>query len=185
MLNGKAKQFIQCLTILTGQGFDPWGPLTQAWDESGGFTRVIGDWNFLGIKKPEKHPWTGKVFVRWTHEYMSIKEGETLEQTLSRARTNFGGDASLKDGQRNGEWYVLCTQEFVDFATCEAALMWYSDLIHRLYPNSWTGRADALQFFAGLMNGPNQYNGNKKYVADLTALCAELKQNAELKSLIL
>ena len=49
------------------EGFNPWCILAQSWHESGAFKRVIGNYNYWGIKKPRK--WTGKVCSVITHEY--------------------------------------------------------------------------------------------------------------------
>ena len=68
----KKEEFISVLPVLTEQGFDPYIPFTHAWHESGNFTRVIGQYNCLGIKKPKI--WDGKIVTVLTHEYINGKK---------------------------------------------------------------------------------------------------------------
>jgi len=56
------------ISISRLEGFNPWCIITQAWHESGAFKRVIGNYNFWGIKKTRR--WTGKICAVTTHEYV-------------------------------------------------------------------------------------------------------------------
>ncbi len=153
MLNEQAKRFIQCLPILVEQEFSPWSVLTHAWDESGGFTKVIGKNNFWGIKSSNN--WKGDIVKVPTHEYIK-------------------------------GIYTAVTADFRDWPTLEQAMMWYSDLIHRIYPDAWSNRGVPAQFFDGLMHGvliggkPAEYCTNAKYVSELTSLYVLLSANTEI-----
>jgi hypothetical protein len=184
ILNDDAKRFIQCLPVLIGQEFNPWGPFTHSWDESAGFSRVIGKNNFWGIKKPSKSVWNGIVIEKDTHEYMPANLGERDDQALLRAIKRFGVQNAEIEDLINGKWYVRLPQQFIDWPTCEAAMLWYSDLIHRLYPDSWSNRQVPNQFFSGLMSGEYQYCTNPKYVEELEALYSVLLKNVEIGNAI-
>lgn len=49
------------------ENFNRWSVFTQAWHESSGFEKAIGN-NYFGIKKPRA--WTGKTCYVTTHEYI-------------------------------------------------------------------------------------------------------------------
>jgi len=48
------------------------------------------------------------------------------------------GTSNIKiEGMKNGMWYIGIPQQFIDFPTCEVALIWYgNDLIANMYPES-------------------------------------------------
>lgn len=86
----KTEEFISCLAISRKYGINDWCIVTHAWHESGAFKKVIGKYNFWGIKKPEK--WTGLILPISTHEYIRGKrkslvdyfiDFDTCEQALS------------------------------------------------------------------------------------------------------
>jgi hypothetical protein len=68
----KGLMLIKKIGLVREFRFDDYTIITQAWHESAGFTRIIGDWNFWGIKKPRG--WRGKVHRIKTHEYRNGKK---------------------------------------------------------------------------------------------------------------
>ena len=78
--NQKMRNFINALHIVAEQGFSKWAVLTHAWHESGAFTKVIGDFNFWGIKKPKN--WKGKVHSIKTHEYENNKRIDIVAEFI-------------------------------------------------------------------------------------------------------
>jgi hypothetical protein len=75
MKMGRKEEFEFEFTFINGLGFDPWIVYTHAYHECGGFKKVIGNYNFWGIKKPKA--WTGKVIQVLTHEYINGEKIET------------------------------------------------------------------------------------------------------------
>jgi len=73
-MNDKAEKFKEALQIVKDNGFDPLAVLTHAWHESAGFTRVIGNHNYWGIKTPKN--WQGLVKCVLTHEVIKGKRIE-------------------------------------------------------------------------------------------------------------
>jgi len=71
MLPDKGKTLLKHLHVTREDGFNDFTILTQAWHESGRFIKVIGEYNYWGIKKPRD--WTGKVYKVRTHEYINNK----------------------------------------------------------------------------------------------------------------
>lgn len=58
------------------QGFDNLIVLAHAYHESGGFIKIIGNWNVFGIKKPSS--WKGKIVDVTTHEYIKGKKVKVI-----------------------------------------------------------------------------------------------------------
>ena len=65
----KGLDLMQCLPISRACGFNDFTIITQSWHESGEYRKVIGSFNYWGIKKPRN--WTGKVLSIKTHEYIN------------------------------------------------------------------------------------------------------------------
>lgn len=143
----KEGAFRQALVVLTEQGFDPMIVYTHAYHESGGFNKIIGEWNFWGIKKPGN--WKGKVHEVNTHEYIK------------------GFKVAVKD-------------VFIDFATVENAMLWYGDLIFRLYKKSWNNRHNYTEYFKGLVSGKYKYATDPKYSEKLCKLYEQLRKEVSL-----
>lgn len=136
----KEEIFKQHLHILSG--FDLLIPYTHAYHESGAFQKVIGNYNFWGIKKPQK--WTGKIIDITTHEYINDKKVKVIDA-------------------------------FIDFNVCSEALLWYENLIRRLYPESYKNRTDYKLYFEWLTAGKYKYATDKFYSAKLINLYEQLK----------
>jgi flagellar protein FlgJ len=148
----KFDEFLGCLPASREYGFSDWCVVVHAWHESGGFQKVIGKYNFWGIKKPDR--WAGEVLPINTHEFVG------------------GKNVSIVD-------------YFIDFATCEQAMLWYCDLIERLYPEAFFNRALPELFFKGLTNGKYQYATDPKYSDKLISLYNYLKsENDMLKNIL-
>jgi len=147
----KLDYFISCLPVSREWGFNDWCIVTHAWHESAGFQKVIGKYNFWGIKKPQK--WVGETIPINTHEYIKGKK-------------------------------VAVVDYFIDFATCEQALLWYCGLIDRLYPESFFNRQLPELFFKGLVNGKYKYATDPKYADKLEKLYIQLKDNIRLKNVL-
>lgn len=148
----KIEEFIACLTVSREYGFNDWGVIVHAWHESGGFKKVIGNFNFWGIKKPQK--WNGIIFPVNTHEFIDGKNISVIDY-------------------------------FIDFATCEQAMLWYCGLIDRLYPEAFFNRQTPELYFKGLTNGKYQYATDPKYSDKLISLYTYLKtENDFLKNIL-
>jgi flagellum-specific peptidoglycan hydrolase FlgJ len=148
----KLEEFLECLLVSKEYGFSDWCVVTHGWHESGGFQRVIGKYNFWGIKKPEK--WTGEVLPISTHEYISGEKKSVVDY-------------------------------FIDFATCEQAMLWYCDLIERLYPEAYFNRQVPELYFKGLVSGKFKYATDPKYSEKLISLFNYLKNENEMLKNIL
>lgn len=148
-VNAKARLFIQCLPASREYGFNDLCVLTHAWHESGGFQRVIGDFNFWGIKVPQRTPWNGKTVPVFTTEYEAMVPGEDPDQAMIRAEKKYG--CSIHSIARYGiKWRLKLMQQFIDFPTCEQAILWYCDFIQRLYPLAFKNQQDLSKYFYGL-----------------------------------
>ena len=63
---------------------------------------------------------------------------------------------------------------FVDFPDIKGAILWYADLIHRLYPQAYVMRDNYKGYFPALINYTHQYATNPKYSQQLIALYEQL-----------
>lgn len=147
LINAKAASFIKALAASRAQGFNDFAILTHAWHESGGFARVIGQFNAWGIKVPQRTPWPGPVCLVPTTEYTKALAGETPATALPRLVRN---DVQVL-GQVRGMWKLGLKQAFIDFNDQPAALKWYCDFIRRLYPLSFAARGVPSAYFYGLV----------------------------------
>lgn len=145
----KLEEFILHLRILNW--FDPYIPLTHAWHESAGLTKVIGNYNFWGIKKPQK--WEGKTIDITTHEYINGNKVKVIDT-------------------------------FIDFNACSEALLWYENLIRRLYPESYNNKTDYVKYFTHLIDGKYKYATDPFYTNKLISLYLQLFGNTEIKELM-
>lgn len=68
-IGNKGLELFRNLKLSRNEGFDDFAIITQSWHESGSYFKVIGKYNFWGIKKPNN--WTGKVLPVQTHEYLN------------------------------------------------------------------------------------------------------------------
>ncbi|MEM2986955.1 MAG: glucosaminidase domain-containing protein [Nitrososphaerota archaeon] len=80
MKKTKEEEFVSNLNILKDLGWDPYIPYTHAWHESGQFKKVIGEYNFWGIKRPSK--WEGKEILVLTHEYINGKKVKVTDKFI-------------------------------------------------------------------------------------------------------
>ena len=165
----KAKEFIGGLSILTRQCYDPWGPYTHAVHETGFFKRVIGGFNFWGMKKPMK--WTGIVIEVPTHEWVEAKP-KTCEKIKCA----------------NKLWHdhkISSIEKFVDFPDMESAMKHYSSKIEELYPLAHRRRHLAPWFFEGLQSGkPFRWATDPHYFDSLKRLHAEISVDNEHRELM-
>ena len=79
-LGSKALDLFKALAPSRTRGFDDYCIITQSWHESGRYERVIGDWNFWGIKKPRA--WVGKMHSIKTHEFVNGARVEVIDDFI-------------------------------------------------------------------------------------------------------
>lgn len=70
---------------------------------------------------------------------------------------------------------VAVNDYFIDFPTCEAAIIYYDNLISRLYPSSYFNRQAYEPYFEGLVNGKYKYATDPNYPIKLKQLYVKLK----------
>lgn len=137
----KRDEFKAEFVFIDELGFDPMIVYTHAWHESGGFKRIIGNYNFWGIKCPRK--WTGKKVLVNTHEYIKGVRTPT-------------------------------TEYFCDWPDLKGAILWYTGLISRLYPEAYNARTDHKIFFPALVNFKYKYATDPLYPELLIKLYEQL-----------
>jgi flagellum-specific peptidoglycan hydrolase FlgJ len=175
MLNNAGRTFIGSLSIAKNKGFDPLIVLAHAWHESAGFTRIIGQNNYWGIKTPADHTkWPGLQVERFTHEFEPVRTGETADQALARLIRKYGIVNIRVEKQVGKDWYVGLPQRFRDWSTAAEAIDWYCDFIQRVYPLAYSSRTIAADYFTGLVCGKLKYATDPKYAAATTKLYAQL-----------
>jgi len=150
-INSKAAEFIDGLKCSRALGFDDMTILPHAWLESGGFAHIIGNYNCWGIKVPRRTPWTGPVCYVQTTEFSKALPDETPEQALPRLIKVWGRDDVKILALIKGMWKIGLQQGFIDFATQQAAIVWYCDFIKRLYPISFNASKNPNEYFYGLV----------------------------------
>jgi flagellum-specific peptidoglycan hydrolase FlgJ len=69
----KRQQLIDSIRKADLKGLDPFIPYAQAYHETAGFKRMVGEYNYWGIKVPKESTWTGKIVSVKTHEYIDGK----------------------------------------------------------------------------------------------------------------
>lgn len=138
----KKDEFKQQAMFINALGFDPMIVYTHAYHESGNFERVIGNYNFWGIKKPST--WSGKTTQVVTHEYIKGVYTQTID------------------------W-------FIDFPDIKGAIIWYANLINRLYPQAYALKDNYKGYFPALINYKYQYATDPHYATQLVALYEKLK----------
>ncbi len=84
----KKLEFKNAFPLWEKLGFDPYIPYAQAWDEAAGFSRVIGDYNFWGMKKPRV--WDGKIIY-------GVPTHENLGAARVAVRDNFIDFLSIEE----------------------------------------------------------------------------------------
>ncbi len=182
----KAKEFIQCLITTREYGFNDLCVLTHAWHETAGFVKVVGSYNFWGIKVPSRSPWNGLIAERWTHEDIPVYPNETQDQALIRAikmfaRNNARIDGTVTDRKGNKCWHVGLPQQFCDWPTCEQALLFYADLVKRLYPFSYANKKDPYNYFRGLVDGKLKWATDPLYITALESRYQVLQKDAGIR----
>lgn len=186
MLLDKARQFIGCLVVLD-PGWNKITALAHAWHETAGFARVIGQNNYWGVKVPQRTPWKGLTAKVLTTEYARKRPEEGPEEARKRLSSAFAAPIEAID-QVNGLWRVKLPLWFIDFPTCEEALIWYDHFIARLYPDSYALRFDPAQFFAAIVNPKlnhgNQYATDPGYARAATGIAAMLQNDPEVRALL-
>ena len=165
ILQVRTVSFINALRFTRVSGFNDYTVLTHAFHESGKFAHIIGIANYWGIKKPKK--WAGLVHNLTTHEYIDIKEGETEQKAVIRAKKLFHVKQLYVTPTRDNKWLVTLKQDFIDFISVPAALKWYISFIERMYPNAYDNRDNPVEYFHGLVNGQFQYATDPRYVEKL------------------
>lgn len=82
----KSRKFIANLYFPKEDGFSPWAIYTQACHESAFFSRVIGENNYWGIKKPKN--WGGPVNNVMTHEFINGEKVAKVEPFIDWDKTD-------------------------------------------------------------------------------------------------
>jgi len=156
-LSKKGKTLFQHLHITRAEGFNDFTILTQTWHESGRYEKVIGNFNYWGIKKPKN--WEGEVIKVRTHEYDS--EGKKVPV--------FDDFIDFKDCSSAVIWWISLIQRLYKGA--------YQ---HRDNPELFF---DGL-IKGGEIDSEFSYATDPIYVSKLTNLYLELKQNDLIKKLL-
>ena len=75
---------------------------------------------------------------------------------------------------------------FIDFATCEQAILWYCGLIKRLYPESYGYRKERcpFEYFRWLVLGDFRYATDPTYSQKLIDLYGVLSEQEKYKKLL-
>ena len=129
-LQGEAA-FLAALPVATIQGFNPWAIYTVGHHETGGF--------------PLSNP-----LVK-ANNFAGVKAWDSWQGPRVKKYT----DEHLAD--RPGYGYEA---EFCGWPNAQEFMAYYCGLIKRKYPTSYAQRGTIVNFFYGLMEGPNLYNGD-------------------------
>lgn len=99
------------------------------------------------------------------HNYWGIKYSKNWNDLRVQVRTH---------EYENGESVEkIC--EFADWKTVKDALMFYDDLVQRLYPQAYDARLDCLTFFRELVNHKLKWATDPAYPEKLSRVYASLK----------
>lgn len=164
--------------ISSVNGFDPLIIVSQAYHETGGFSHVIGQNNYFGIKTPSKSVWTGLTAEVRTSEDMISLAGETEMQARIRALNIFRRRIDnivpkIADGKNY--WHITLLQTFRDWPTVEEAIKWYCEFIRKTYLEAWINRSNYQMFFKALVNGKIKYATDPRYADKCISVYKDLK----------
>jgi len=146
----KRHLFIKSLKIAIQDGFDPLIPYCQAVEESGNFKKLVGNFNYFGLVKPERilppiSGWLGKTVNITTHEY---------EKGIKKE-------------------YI---RTFCDFSNADDCMFFYIYQIRRLYKMAYANRNFSTGYFTFLVRGDrNSYATNPEYAESLLNIYKHLK----------
>mgnify|MGYP001558657310 CR=1 FL=1 len=166
----KAEEFAAGMGSLSRGGFNPYGPWAQAIQESKWFNRVIGEWNFWGIKAPKW--WHGKKVEVLTHEWVNSK----LDICFANNCPRFGKEEHQHKIKRK--------ELFVDFNNIGHAMRFYANRIARLYPAAWKNRGVVNLFFDGLQSGRWKWATDPVYADSLKRLYMQVYNDKEHKEVL-
>jgi len=169
--------------------YHPYSILTHAYHETGGFQHIIGWNNFWGIKVPKRKPWTGVVvpvsthevfvdnfrFARFVNSKLSDIEEIKYTERIVRIEVSIGDGKKEKRNRKERRWTVKVKDLFCDWKREDEAILFYLDLIERLYPDAFKAKADPVEFFKGLVSGTRKWATDPEYVQKLTALYEKKK----------
>ena len=144
----KEQEFIKALPILVADKFDPIIVYTQCSHETDKFRRLVGEWNYAGMKIPQKAipPVPIKPIEVWTHEVIN---GRTIK---------------LKD-------------TFANFNSADDFMQFYMWQIKRLYKESYENRNSPQAYFYWLTHGINKWATDLSYSKKLEKLYADFRAN--------
>ena len=149
----KKTEFIKALRIAVLDGFEPLILYTQCYHETGNFKKIIGKYNYAGLKCPVSiNPpiagWDGTRLLVTTHETINGVSRKVIDA-------------------------------FCDFSSAEFFMSFYIYQIKRLYREAYAERTDATHFYHWLTRGKNRYATDLSYTDKLQKLYADLRANGE------
>lgn len=126
--------FVKSLRIAMNDGFNPIMVYAQCYHETANFRKLVGEFNYAGIKIPKKAipPVAIKPIVILTHEVIN------------------GINTLLKD-------------TFADFNSADDFMLFYIWQIKRLYKDSYENRNNPKVFFHFLTCGQNKWATDTTY----------------------
>lgn len=150
----KETLFVEALKIVVADKFDPLLVYAHAHLETAGFTKLIGNFNYAGMKPPAKlRPpntpgWNGVIIKRPTHEWIKGK-------------------------------LVPVYDYFCDFSNAENFMIFYKFQVKRVYPPAYENRNSLQAYIYWIAKGgwggnPDDYTDYEKA---FTKRLADLRAN--------
>jgi len=157
VIKDKKIEFIKSLHLAVINGFEPFIIYTHAYHETSNFTKIIGEYNYTGLKVPSLISpiagWKGKVVYITTHEMINGVNTKVIDK-------------------------------FLDFDNADDFMSFYIFQIKRLYKESYENRNNAIAYFYWLTRGKNRYATDLSYSDKLEKLYTHLKSNGEYEKVI-
>lgn len=188
--SSKREQFLTAVEeVAVKEGYDPMSVLIHAEHETGHFEHIIGWNNYWGIKVPKKKKWEGQVLPQTTHEIFTnnfrfarflnrrIKDVQEVKynEKVVMEPVDVGGGKTEKRPRRIRRWIVKLTELFIDWPREKDAVLWYMDLVQRLYKDAYDNRDNPPLFFKGLVSGTRKWATDPEYEQKLLILYESAK----------
>ncbi len=158
-------------------GYDPLIILTHAWYETAGFSKVIGQNNYFGLKTPLKTKWDGLTVVVSTKEQEKIINNETAQQAIIRLKSKYSAQIDRINKSINGKaWIITLKQTFRDWNKLDEAIKYYCDFIKTNYCKAYLNRKDYIVYFKSLVDGKIKYGTDMSYANECINLYRSLKK---------
>lgn len=173
----KQEFFNEAKNISETNGYDPLIILTHAYYETAGFTKVIGQNNYFGLKTPLKTKWAGLIIVKTTSEQEKIINNETAQQALTRLKNKYCTAIEGINKSTNGKaWIITLKQTFRDWNKLDEAIKYYCDFIKTNYCKAYLNRKDYIIYFKSLVDGKIKYGTDMSYANECINLYRSLKK---------